>query len=144
MNTSNIKLSNIHIVVDDLQSTTERIEDELDAMSSAMAKFNKYRLANGLLPDEFKTDEYRQVKAAYDAKFKQLQETNKAKMRKRKAEGTKHYVEVHGVKISRMAEIQLSKWVANEGIAFNTMQPEERTALIVKFMNEKFPGQLKK
>lgn len=39
-------------------------------------------------------------------------------------------VEVYGVKLTSMQEMQFSKYLSNKGIAMNTLQPKERTNIV--------------
>jgi hypothetical protein len=41
---------------------------------------------------------------------------------------------VHGVEMTPLQEMQLSKWLSNNQIALNTLYPAQRTALIQKWL----------
>jgi len=123
-----------------MEEIKQIIDQKLDELHDKLAVYNKYKLPNGLMPDEIKfSPEYSELKKEWDVWFKKLQAYNKAEMKRRKANGTKHYIEVHGVKISRQQELFLASWIKKNNIAMNTLTPEQRTEVVNKFIAEKFP-----
>jgi len=117
------------------------IEDNLNRLQSEFAKYNPFRGVMGLLPDEIHFSEaYQKIKKEHAIWFKKLQAYNKAEMKRRKANGTKHYTEIYGVRVNRMQELFFSKWIVNNNIAMNTLTPEQRTAKVNQFLTEKFPS----
>lgn len=50
---------------------------EIDAKEKSLMTYaNKYRLGNGLMPDEYKTEEYWKLKKDFDLAFSKLRQIN--------------------------------------------------------------------
>ncbi len=55
----------------------ETIKEEVEIKENALLTYtNKYRLSNGLMPDEHKTEEYWKLKKDFDLSFAKLRQIN--------------------------------------------------------------------
>lgn len=61
-----------------IKQLKEEVKKEVDLKEKNLMEYaNKYRLENGLMPDEHKTEEYWMLKRAFDTTFARLQQINK-------------------------------------------------------------------
>lgn len=61
-----------------IKQLKEEVKKEVDLKEKNLMEYaNKYRLGNGLMPDEYKTEEYWTLKRAFDTAFARLQQINK-------------------------------------------------------------------